>query len=138
MLWKSSDSYSTRKIHFESILTGKNCLFDLGQNVCPRQFQFCLGQNLLDKNFVQGEKDSFFLSKYFQNDFSWLDISFLAKRVILNDFLEQKINLLAMDKNYVLDNFYFVLDKMTWTKLLSGQKNEALDLLNYLHFLLFL
>ena len=26
----------------------------------------------------------------------------------MNDFLEQKINLLATDKNYVLENFYFV------------------------------
>ena len=30
-----------------------------------------------------------------------------------------------MDKNYVLDNFDFVLDKMAWTKVLSWQKDEA-------------
>ena len=32
-----------------------------------------------------------------------------------------------MDKNYVLDNFDFVLDEMAWTKVLSGQKDEAKD-----------
>ena len=31
-----------------------------------------------------------------------------------------------MDKNYVLDNFDFVLGKMAWTTVLSGQKDKAL------------
>ena len=31
-----------------------------------------------------------------------------------------------MDKNYVLDDFDFVFDKMAWTKVLSAQKDEAL------------
>ena len=32
-----------------------------------------------------------------------------------------------MDKNYVLDNFDFLSDKMAWTKILSRQKDEALE-----------
>ena len=45
----------------------------------------------------------------------------------MNDFLLQNINFLAMDKNYVLDNFDFLSDKMAWTKILSRQKDEALE-----------
>ena len=38
-----------------------------------------------------------------------------------------------MDKNYVLDNFDFVLDKMAWTKVLSRQNDEALVNYKNLH-----
>ena len=45
-------------------------VFMPGQNFCPGVFVQDKIEIVKNKNFVQGEKDSFFLSNYFQNDFS--------------------------------------------------------------------
>ena len=47
------------------------------------------------------------------------------EKIILKVFWQEKTVFLTMDKMFVPDNFNFVLDKTSWTKVLSGQKDKA-------------
>ena len=69
MLLKSS-------VHRVHVKFSHICLVLLpGQNFCPGGFVQDKIEIVLDKHFVQGQKDSFFLSKYFQNEFFKLNMS---------------------------------------------------------------
>ena len=63
-----------------------------------------------DKIFVQGWKLHFLLSKVMQNEYLSSKIGFQSGNFILNDFLNQKMYFLNLDKIFVLDNFSFVQD----------------------------
>ena len=69
MLWTSS-------VHRMHVKFSHICLVLLpGQNFCPGGFVQDKIEIVRDKHFVQGQKDSFFLSKYFQNEFFQLNMS---------------------------------------------------------------
>ena len=56
---------------------------------------------------------------------------FQPVKIIFNGFLNQKVDFLTTDKTFVQDNFDFVLDKVVWTKVLPGQKDEAWDKIDF-------
>ena len=89
----------------------------LSMPFCPRQNQNCPGHN-----FCPCLKAWIFCYKVIQND---LKTHIQLGKVILKVFWQEKIVFLTLKQIFVQGDFNFVLDKTSWTKVLSGQKDKA-------------
>ena len=80
-------------------------------SICPDKLFFVQSniEIIQGKNFVQDQKVHFLISKAIQNEYK-LSRLFQSGNFILT-FIRKKMDFLTLDKIFVLDNLYFVLDK---------------------------